>query len=179
MNRLLRRQAAPKAATVTARGPHECVALTHDQFRGAMEYVTRAALTAVRVPQEFFNGTAAITILKGDDSKRTLLAAHVYFRSDGQLSLSFFYRYMALGALASSTLLKPWVFFDPAHDNFAAFHPALMKVCASIPLDRTGRFDPQVVRDAAALISEGFPQPLQPAVPTEDAASSIDQRIAA
>lgn len=170
-----------KATPITASGPHECVSLTPDQFRGALAYVTRAALSAVQAPKEFFPDNTGIQILKTEDAKVTLLAAYAHFKSEPNLSISFFYRYRGMGLVARSTLLRPWVLYDPAHDSFAGFYPSIIHIFGSLPMDRSGNFDPQAVFDAASEICPGFPDYQPPSVeqPLQSVSSSVDQRVAA
>lgn len=166
-NRLATTKNRAGAGPITATNPQECVALTPDQFRGCLEYVTTALMSGVSAPTAYFNGAPATPLLSSDDSKVTLLATFAHFKNNPNLSLSFFFRYRAMVALAGSDTLKPWIAFDPAADTYAGFHPALVEVVASLPMDRKGQFDPQAVRDAASKISAGFPQPVAAAVAEE------------
>lgn len=171
-------RAPGKPAPITATGPHECVPLTADQFRGALDYVTRAALSSVRAPKEFFPENTGIQILKSEEAKVTLLAAYAHFKSDANLSLSFFYRYRGMGLVARSSILKPWVIFDPSHDSFAGFYPSIIHVFADLPMDRAGHFNPQQVFDAASAICPGFPdyqEPIKEVAPPQ----AVEQRVAA
>jgi|JI10StandDraft_1071094.scaffolds.fasta_scaffold25626_3 hypothetical protein len=170
-----------KATPITATGPHECVTLTPEQFRGALAYVTRAALSSVQAPKEFFPENTGIQILKSEDAKVTLLAAYAHFKSDPNLSISFFYRYRAMGLVARSSLLRPWVLYDPAHDSFAGFYPSIIHIFGTLPMDRSGNFDPQAVYDAASEICPGFPDYQPPAVeqPLQSVAPPVDHRVAA
>lgn len=169
-----------KPSPITATGPHECVALTPEQFRSALAYVTRAALSGVHAPKEFFPDNASIAVLRTEDAKVTLLAAYAHFKTNPNLGVSFFYRYRGMGLVARSSLLRPWVLYDPSHDSFAGFYPQIIHIFASLPMDRAGNFDPQAVFEAASAICPGFPDYQPPSVDQPSLpAVNVDQRVAA
>ena len=184
MNRNLRKQIACRPNTprgpITATGPHECIPLTVHQFRGALDYVTRASLSSVQAPKEFFPENTSIQVLSSEDAKVTLLATYAHFKSDANLSISFFYRYRGMSLVARSSILRPWVIFDPEHDHFAGFHHAIIHIFADLPMDRSGSFDPQAVFDAASSICPGFPDYQPAAQPASNqSGSSVSDRVAA
>ncbi|TXH00020.1 MAG: hypothetical protein E6R08_00875 [Nevskiaceae bacterium] len=178
---------AGRTAQITASGPHELPKLTADQFRSALTYVAQAAVSCVKVPEEFFPVGSSVSVIGDDDSKRTLLALYAHFKSNGSLACSAFYRYRGMALLARNELLRPWVMFDVNHDNFAGYHSALVQVLASLPMNSKGHFDPEAARTAALEISSGFPDYAPPALPGSEAvlaanataANTVDRRVAA
>lgn len=159
---------AGKNARITASGPHECVALSESQFRGALNYVAQAAISGVKVPKEFFPEERSIKVLNEEEMKLAMMAAYAHFKSDANLALSFFYRYRGLGRLAMFEALRPWISFDPERDHYACFHPALLQVVAKMQMDRAGHFNADAVLIAVSALSPGFPD-FQPPPPPQGA----------
>lgn len=129
-----------KGSQITAKGPQDCVALTPEQFAGAMSYVAKAFMSATVVPKEFFTGIPVSSSLSQDSVQRTLLAAFAHYKQNGSLALSFFCRYKALLELRKSADLTKWVFQEQSSE-YAIFSPSILSLAAGQPLLSNGKFD--------------------------------------
>lgn len=129
-----------KSAPIGAKGPQDCIPLSAEQFTGATVYVAKAFLSAALLPKDFFEGVPLTSALSQDSAQRTLLAAYVHFKQNGNLALSFFCRYKALLMLHASTDLSQWV-TQAEGSEYAVFSPEILELAARHPMLASGQFE--------------------------------------
>lgn len=131
----------PKGKAILAKGPQDCKPLTPQEFSSAVLYVTRAFLSAVHLPKEFFTGVPLSGVLDQEGAKRTLLAAYAHFKQDSNRALSFFFRYKALLDLGAVADLSNWVVRAEGTD-YSTYTTDILDLAARHPLLPSGQFDP-------------------------------------